>query len=324
MGAAGPAQRRAAGPLLPPAPPSAGEPPTGSSALSSCLLIFQRRADQAGAGSRGKEGAVTEWAAEPRGVAGGERRPGPGPLVPFPSEAPWPPSLGVSVERWPWPCGRHGLKQFLSLGAVDMQGHVLLWGGGRPAHCRVLSSSPGLHSPGASSTPTNHQTRCTNQKCLWTLRHAAQGGDRRIWRRELLVGRAQLHREEQSLVKAAQSPLPAGSQPVLSSQSLLTVPSRETHPPSPPVLTGGVGRRREPRCHRGSRPVDVRVCSHVREETGCRVLWPDTLVCNLCVSWRCGCLGARECRLVCVRRAWVYPGQAGDRGFALRRKKMRV
>lgn len=30
------------------------------------------------------------------------------------------PSLGISLERWPQPCGLHGLKQFLKLSTADV------------------------------------------------------------------------------------------------------------------------------------------------------------------------------------------------------------
>ena len=38
--------------------------------------------------------------------------------------------------------------------AADTWAQILLWGEDRPVHCGMLSSTPGLHPPDASSAPS--------------------------------------------------------------------------------------------------------------------------------------------------------------------------
>lgn len=91
----------------------------GWHSLSSCLLIFQSRADQAEGGSGGEEVGCPYMGSRAH-ECGGTKAEAPG------SELSWSPSLAVSLERLPQLCGPHGLKQFLSLGIMDIWGHVIL------------------------------------------------------------------------------------------------------------------------------------------------------------------------------------------------------
>lgn len=98
--------------------------------LASCLLVFQRRPFGPKKGAEARGWAVTEWAAEPTGMAGGKQRP----LVPCTgavtsSSKPPRTPLGISIERLPQLCGLYGLKQFLKLGTADIWDQVILWGG---------------------------------------------------------------------------------------------------------------------------------------------------------------------------------------------------